>query len=131
MGVVALRTEEGVTPLVGEYDALRAHLVALAAGGRLTADGLLSSGRMPDGRCYARVRLRTVAPRRRVRRSLVIAGGVAAAAVVAGAVWVVVVVVAWVLAHLVQIVAAIVVLALLALWALSAGGGKHCPGCQG
>lgn len=132
MSVVAVRTEQGHTTLVGEYGELRAYLVALVAHGQLSPDGLLAQGRTPDGRCFARVRLQPAAkPRRRVRRGLVVAGSVAAAVLVSAAVWLLAVVVAWVVAHLVQIIAGAVVFGALAVWAVTAGGGKHCPGCRG
>jgi predicted lysophospholipase L1 biosynthesis ABC-type transport system permease subunit len=120
MGVVAHRTDQGHTLLGGEEE-LRAHLTGLVAAGRLTADGLLDQGRLPNGQCFARVQLVDVEPRRRVRRPLLIASALTAAAVVGLAVWLVITIVAWVVAHIAVIVA-VLVLAVLVLASLGSSG---------
>jgi hypothetical protein len=130
MGVVALRDWEGCVTFTGNEGEVRAHLTNLVAAGQLVPDGLLGQGRMPDGRCYARVQLLDAEPRRRVRRGLVVAAALAATAVLGVIAWGVVLVVSWVLAHLVQLVVATVVVLLICCWLLSKSGGKHCPGCN-
>lgn len=125
--IVAVRTQQGHT-LVGPHDELRAWLATAAASGRLTADGLLASGVLPDGRCYARVQLLPVAPQRRLRGGVIAAGGVAMAASIA----VTALAVAWVAAHWQMLLGAAVV-SLLLVFGLGRVGvcpGLHCPGCR-
>jgi hypothetical protein len=131
MSVVALRTKHGVTPLVGDEVALRAYLADLIAAGRLGRDGLEASGRLADGRCWAKVRLLPLPPPRPARQrevspNTVTAGLVAATVLVAAAC------VVWLACHL-EVVAVVAVVALLA-WAglgqVGACPGLHCPGCK-
>lgn len=132
MSVVALRTGQDHTTLIGEEQELREHLSGLVAQGRLQPSGLVSQGRTPDGECFVRVRLADPGPRRRVRRGLVVAGGVAAAGLLGVAAWGAWLVVAWLWAHLGVIIAvlAVIVLAVIGLGSAKACTGIHCPGCK-
>jgi hypothetical protein len=131
VSVVALRTKHGVTPLVGDEVALRAYLAALIAAGRLGRDGLEASGRLADGRCWAKVRLLPLPPPRPARQrevspNTVTAGLVAATVLVAAAC------VVWLACHL-EVVAVVAVVALLGWVGLGRVGacpGLHCPGCK-
>lgn len=131
MGVVAIRTEQGHT-LVAERDELEAHLAVLVAQGRLVPEGLLAQGWTPDGRCFARVRLLDVAPRRRIRRAVIVSGVVGGGIVLTAATWAVVVAVAWVVGHLAAILFAAMLAALVMLGLGQVGicPGVHCPGCK-
>jgi hypothetical protein len=131
VSVVALRTEHGVTPLVGDEQELRAYLSALIAAGRVGGDGLVASGQLSDGRCWAEVRLLPPPEPVRVRRrevnpNMVVAGLITATVLVAAA-WVVF------LASHITVVALVAVAALLAWVGLGQVGacpGVHCPGCK-
>jgi hypothetical protein len=116
-------------PEVGEEEALRAYLAALIAAGRLGGDGLVASGRLADGRCWAKVRLLPLPPRpaRREVSPNAVAAGLITATVLVAAAWVV-----FLAGHL-AVVALVVVAALLAWVGLSQVGacpGVHCPGCK-
>jgi hypothetical protein len=129
MSIVAVRTSDGHT-LIGSYGELHARLAAEVTAGRLTPDGLLGQGRTPDGLYFARVRLLPVAPRRRLRRSVVVAGVIAAAAVVGAIGLLAVIAVAWVVAHIVQIAVGMAAAGIFLIWLGSRGGSRrHCPGC--
>jgi hypothetical protein len=128
--VVARRPERGVTPLVGEEVELRAYLAGLIAAGQLRGDGLVASGRLADGRCWAKVRLLPLPPRPVLRREVspnLVAAGLVTATVLVAAAWVVF------LASHIAVVAVVVVAALLAWVGLGQVGvcpGLHCPGCK-
>jgi hypothetical protein len=129
MSVVARRTEHGVTPLIGDEQDLRACLADLIAAGRLGGDGLVASGRLTDGRCWAKVRLLPPPEpvrRREVHPNVVVAGLITATVLVAAACIVF-------LAGHITVVALVAVAALLAwvgLGQLGACPGVHCPGCK-
>lgn len=131
MNVVALRPERGVTPLVGGEVELRAYLAALIAAGQLRQDGLDASGRLADGRCWAKVRLlpapEPVPVRRREVSPNLVAAGLVTATVLVAAAWVV-----FLAGHVAAV--AVVVVAVLLAWAglgqVGACPGLHCPGCK-
>jgi hypothetical protein len=129
MTVVARRTEHGVTPLIGDEQDLRAYLADLIAAGRVGGDGLVASGRLADGRCWAKVRLLPLPEpvrRREVNPNVVVAGLITATVLVAAAC------VVFLAGHLT--VVAFVAVAALLVWVglgqLGACPGVHCPGCK-
>lgn len=123
---VAISSSVRMRTVVGEPQLVANALMTAQQAGRLVSCG--QAHQLPDGRISVRARL--IEPRPPARRRLLLAGVLVAALGLGGVAWLVVLAVAWVVAHIMVILAGAGVLALVGGMAATKCPGLHCFGCR-